>query len=298
MGWSDSILKWVDSSFCRSALRMANRLLWLPRPMPVRLFGNKIYAASCDRLLALLLAKFGRAEGYEIDLWTSMLRPGMVVADIGANLGLYTLLASRCVGPTGRVYSFEPDPNNFALLKRSVEANDCTNVVLHQAAVSNEIGTLCLHRSEEHHGDHRIYACGKGERPTIRVPVTTLDAVLASGIRLDAVKIDVQGSEWRVLQGMRQVITLNPALAVVLEFWPRGLGEAGSGAAAFLRQLRNLGLKVRNINNAHAVLEELGDEDLIATAERHGYTNLLAEGPDRARICGSAGRLLGGVPPG
>jgi FkbM family methyltransferase len=279
MRLTELVLSWMDTPPCRSILRLANRLFWLPRPLPVRLHGNKIYAGSCDRLLAMLLAKFGNAEHYEIDLWTSCLRPGMVVADVGANLGLYTLLASRCVGPEGRVYSFEPDPQNFALLRRSVAANGCTNVVMHQAAVADLVGTLALYRSEEHHGDHRIFPCGQGDRPTIQVPVTTLDAVLADSPRLDVVKMDIQGSEWRALQGMAQLVACNPALAMFLEFWPKGLREGGGDAAAFLHQLHHLGMRVRNIHNVRGQLEKLDDTELIATAERCGYTNLLAEGP-------------------
>jgi FkbM family methyltransferase len=205
----------------------------------------------------------------------------MVVADIGANLGLYTLLASRCVGPTGRVHSFEPDPQNYALLSRSVARNECSNVELHQTAVADQVGTLWLHRSEEHHGDHRIYACGPGDRRTVRVPVTTLDAALVQSPRLDAVKMDVQGSEWRVLRGMTQLIARNPAIAMFLEFWPRGLREGGVDPRELLQELRRLGLRVRNIGNCPATPEEGDDAQLIALAEQSGYSNLLAEGPAR-----------------
>jgi FkbM family methyltransferase len=105
----------------------------------------------------LWLAKVGNAERFEMDLWSDSLRPGMVVADVGANLGLYTLLAAERVGPAGRVHSFEPDPQNAALLRRNVAANVYNNVVLHEAAVADRQGVVALHRCPEHHGDHRIY---------------------------------------------------------------------------------------------------------------------------------------------
>ncbi len=285
MALTELLLSWVDTPWCRGALRFTNRLLRLPRPVPVRVCGQKIYAASIDRVLALLLARFGNAERFELDLWTARLQPGMVVADVGANLGLYTLLASRRVGPTGCVHSFEPDPHNFALLRRSVAANRCSNVILHQAAVADEVGTVRLHLCEEHHGDHRIYAAGQGERPAIEVPVTTLDAVLGRQPRLDLVKMDIQGSEWRAIEGMKRLIAANPGLTMFLELWPRGLREGGGNAAAFVQRLRELGLHIQHINSAKASLEVIEDQELIAAAERHGYTNILTE------RCGSAGIL-------
>ena len=278
MGWTEHLLSWVDTPAARAALRWTNRLLRPPRPVPLRIRGQKLYVGSFDRLLALLLAKLGNAERHEFDLWTDRLRPGMVVADVGANLGLYTLLASQRVGPHGRVHAFEPDPNNFKLLRRNVEANGCTNVVLHQAAVADAVGTICLHRCEEHHGDHRIYATSAAGRTTVEVPLTTLDAALADSPRLDVVKMDIQGSEWRAIEGMTRLLARNPSLTMFLEFWPRGLRESGGDAEALLRRFHGLGLRVRNINSERAALEDLDDAAVIALAEKSGYTNLLVEG--------------------
>lgn len=277
MAWTELLLSWVDTPLCRAALRWTNKLLRLPRPVPVNVCGHKVYAASIDRILALMLARLGNAERFEMDLWSASIEPGMVVADVGANLGLYTLLASRRVGPQGCVHSFEPDPDNFALLQRNVAVNGCTNVVLHQAAVSDEVGHIHLHRCEEHHGDHRIYAPDRVDRPTVEVRVTTLDAALGDNSRLDMVKMDIQGCEWRAVEGMKRLLATNPSLAVILEFWPRGLRESGADPAAFLRRLRELGLHFQNIDSGRATLEELDDAALIATAEKHGYANLLTE---------------------
>jgi FkbM family methyltransferase len=276
MGLSEFLLAQIDRPFTRKALRWANHLLRPPGPVPVRVRNQKIYAASLDRLLALLLLKFGNAERFEIDLWQQHLRPGMVAVDIGANLGLYTLLAAERIGPGGTVHAFEPAPHNYALLCRNVKVNGHTNVVLHEIAVADREGTVPLHLCPEHHGDHRIYHVAHGNRPTINVRLTTLDAALHDAPRVDLVKMDIQGSEWRAVEGMRGLIERNPRMLLFLEFWPKGLRESGAEPADFLRRLRELGFLVRHINSKRRTLEEWDDRELVVLSERHGYTNLLA----------------------
>src|SRR5262249_42101912 len=96
-------------------------------------------------------------EPFETELVQSLVHENDTVVDVGANIGYYTLIFARLVGPRGRVFAFEPDPGNFALLKKNVEANRYKNVVLVNAALSDEPATLKLYLSEENRGDHRIY---------------------------------------------------------------------------------------------------------------------------------------------
>ena len=96
-------------------------------------------------------------EAGDIQSLRSYVKPGEVVIDIGANVGYYTLIAARLVGETGRVYAFEPDPTNFAILDKNVRLNGFRNVVLEQKAVSNEPGSIELFLHEGAAGDHRIY---------------------------------------------------------------------------------------------------------------------------------------------
>jgi FkbM family methyltransferase len=73
-------------------------------------------------------------------LFKGIVKEGMVVVDIGANIGYYTLIAAKLVGKSGIVYVFEPMPSNYECLCKNIEVNGYTNVVLIQKAVSNKYG--------------------------------------------------------------------------------------------------------------------------------------------------------------
>src|SRR5207245_2930011 len=84
-----------------------------------------------------------------------LIESGMVVVDIGANVGYYTLLAAEKVGSHGKVLAFEPEPSRYALLEKNVRANDLKNVIPVQKAVSNKTGAARLYLDPRHNsGDH------------------------------------------------------------------------------------------------------------------------------------------------
>ncbi len=101
----------------------------------VRVDGDRLYAASPDRLLAALAWKTGLRERAERRLIAREVKPGMVAVDVGANLGVHTLALARAVGPAGRVLALEPDPANFRLLARAVTEARVAQVTLHPTSV-------------------------------------------------------------------------------------------------------------------------------------------------------------------
>ena len=94
--------------------------------------GLTMYLNPRDRVITPSMLAYGTWEPVETSLLLDNLRPGDTVIDVGANVGYYTLLAARKVGPRGKVVAFEPDPESFSFLKRNVKANGFTNVVLEQ----------------------------------------------------------------------------------------------------------------------------------------------------------------------
>ena len=116
--------------------------------------GHKMFLDSKD---ALGLSINEIYEPLETEFVKKEVKKGNVVLDIGANIGYYTLIFAKLVGENGKVFAFEPDPTNFALLKKNVEMNGYKNVVLVQRAVSNKTGKLKLYLCEDNPGDHRIY---------------------------------------------------------------------------------------------------------------------------------------------
>ena len=117
------------------------------KDVEVMVEGHKMFLDSVD---TFHLCTNGYHEPIETDLIKKHVKRGDVVLDLGANIGYFTLILPRLVGEEGKVFAFEPDPENFALLKKNVEINSYQNVVLVQKAVSNRNGKATLYLYEEH----------------------------------------------------------------------------------------------------------------------------------------------------
>ena len=194
-----------------------------------------------DHVLTPMLWADGIWEANETRWVVNSLRPGDVFVDVGANLGYYTVLAAKLVGETGRVYAFEPDPVNFGILEQNVRLNRLDNVVLEEKAVSNEQGTIQLFLAESNKGDHRIFQ-PKGEgRKAVDVEAVSLDAYF-DGVEesVDFVKVDTQGAEGVILEGMVDLIRHSDDLVMAFEYSPNALAGMGYTGAQLLAALRGL----------------------------------------------------------
>jgi FkbM family methyltransferase len=163
----------------------------------------------------------------------TVLREGSVFLDIGANVGIFTQAASRLVGATGKVISFEPEPTTFGALSRSAKRNGLSNVTCVRAAVSNHAGTAAFNRAGDGTASSLLQEVeGRGNRyvETMSVPVVTLDdyvkesALNPSEIAL--MKVDVEGEEPRTIGGMLE--TLRESRAAI---WCEVRGPKGSTRA-------------------------------------------------------------------
>lgn len=177
-----------------------------------------------------------------------LIRPGMTVADVGAHIGYYTRLLSELVGPSGRVFAFEPEPENHAVLVANLAANRYRNVEASDAAVSDRVGTATLHLSpgSSNHSLLSGYTQAQGAR---EVRTVTLDSFLSDrGVeRLDFVKIDVEGAEPLVLAGMLRTISRSPALSMLVECNPQALACAGASPDDLLDSLRRMHFTVESV---------------------------------------------------
>lgn len=151
----------------------------------------------------------GDYERLEFDLLRRLVRNGMTFADVGANIGLHSVLASRAVGEEGHVFAFEPEARNHALLIRNLEANGCTNVTVMQAAVGEHSGTMPLYLAPGGSiGTHSLLGSSRDAEPAREeVPVIRLDEYFkTAGRRLDVLKVDVEGYEGFVLRGAKRLL--------------------------------------------------------------------------------------------
>jgi FkbM family methyltransferase len=154
----------------------------------------------------------GRYEPATQAVLESMLRPGDVVFDIGANLGYFTLVMAKQVGPGGRVVSFEPDPEMFSALTRNIGRNvdDSNGIVALPAAIGAEAGSVRFARGWRSTRGRVVSAGGDFEVEAMKVD----DAADRMGVpRL--IKIDVEGAEVDVLLGARAILKSEKPLVLV-----------------------------------------------------------------------------------
>ncbi len=195
-------------------------------------------------------------------LFETFLERGMVVVDVGAHIGYFSLIAARRVGPVGKVYAFEPAPENYALLVKNIELNGYRNIMPVRYAVANYEGdaTYFLHPDSVAHSLH-AQTFGK-PHGTIDVKVTTLDRFFAAQgwPPVHLVKLDIEGAEPAALEGMAELLRRTRGIHLIVEFIPHILRRASIEPRKFLHTLRDLGFIV------HAVADRGGlqevDEDL------------------------------------
>jgi len=147
-------------------------------------------------------------ERYVLDLYKQILKPGMTVVDIGANIGIFSILGAKVVGTTGTIICFEPEPGNFELLKENILINNVVNVRPENLAVGAEKAVLKLQIERNSIGTHSILnRADKGIEREVSVNVVSIDDyVKRLKHPIDVMKIDVEGYEPYVLMGGRCVI--------------------------------------------------------------------------------------------
>ena len=244
-------------------------------PKQVEIHGATVVLNPADPVVSGAL-HFGVYEKAETRFFQSACRDGMTFLDVGANLGYYTALAARAVGPNGRVLAVEPDPDSFGYLEQTIAANAVGNVEAFPVAASDAPAILPLYISTDNRGDNRLYS-SDGERPQVEVKARPLDALLRDNKidTVDLIKIDVQGYEPKVIAGLRETITASPNLTLLTEFWPQGIDQAGEDANEFLQTLRELGLTLHELQPDGSLAELTDDTDLIARHQGRRYTNLI-----------------------
>jgi len=209
------------------------------------------------------LSIHGIYEPLTTDLVRAEIRTGDVVLDVGANIGYYTLIFARSVGPEGRVFAFEPEPGNFSLLQENVSTNRYRNVTLSRLAVSDRTGSARLYVDAGNAGDCRIYD-SRDNRPSIEVETVRLDDYFEPPPgRIDLIKMDIQGAEPAALRGMQGLLERHRRVKLVVEFWPYGLRLFGTDPEEFLRMLCGAGFSLWNLNERRGGLSRTGVTELL-----------------------------------
>jgi len=257
-------------------VRAADRAInWILRPRVAEVMGHKMFLDPSDSLHLSVTSAY---EPLETSLIDQLIRPGDTVLDIGANIGYYTLLFAKLVGERGRVFAFEPEPENFKLLKKNVALSGYHNVVLIPKAASNTTGTARLYLSDVNKGDHRLSNSGE-RRESIAISTVQLDDELGNYDRpVRLIKMDIQGHEAAALQGMLQLLSRNQSISILSEFWPVGLSHSGADPQKHLAWFADHGFTLYNLNESENAIEPADTARLIGPQSHREeyYTNVLA----------------------
>lgn len=225
--------------------------------------------------------QYGPHEPGTTRLFRELLKPGMTVVDVGAHVGYYTLLAARQVGEVGRVYAFEPHPDNYNMLVRNVENNGYANVFAIRKAIDSELGCRVLFLGHGTSLTHSLYADKSLRADSIRVETTTLDAyfVQEGWPRIDLVKMDIEGAEPAALRGMKELIAHSPRVKLIVEFGPQHLAAAGVEPSTFIQELQDAGFRIRLIDDEQGLLPM--DLSCLLKGIKGPYVNLLCDRGER-----------------
>ena len=156
-------------------------------------------------------------EKRERDLFCSAIRPGSIVLDIGANIGIYTLLAAKR-GAT--VFSIEPDPDSLLHLRRHVEMNGFFHrVSIMEMAATESQRPVTLYKNPANSGGSTLFGSGRA----ISVLGKSIDSLDLPPI--DVCKMDVEGAEAIALRGMRRTLARSPNMKLLVEYAGRFSGS-------------------------------------------------------------------------
>lgn len=241
-------------------------------------FGSRI-AGDTREVLQQHVYYFGRWEP-DLTAWVEgTLREGDICVDVGANVGYFSLLASRLVGRAGAVVAVEPSPSAHAGLRANLRRNRARNVRTVEAAAAETDGTLALFAGHEAHSGIATVVEDKGMGVESEVTALPLSAMITSEemARVRLIKIDAEGSEWDVLAGMGPLWNAaRDDLEVVVEVHPGPLEAAGRGVPELIGGMAERGFEARRLEidysaDAYLARPAARPQPLDSSVERHGH---------------------------
>ncbi len=232
------------------------------------IYGSKMYLPSDDTSITPCLLFDGFLEQWTTSTLLNILKPGMTFIDAGANVGFFTLLGAKAVGPAGKVYAFEPEPHTFSFLSRNVILNGLYWVKAENRALSDKTGKAPLFTSNDANviGGHTLLSTPQRlAGPSVEVETITLDDFLKDDNHVDVMKIDVEGAELYILDGMKKVIAANPQIKIVMEFSPLFVRSIGRDPLKYIAGLRQQGFSIKKINHDGS-MADINDKDMAPGA--------------------------------
>lgn len=180
---------------------------------------------------------------------------GFTVLDIGANIGIHTLFLAKIVGDSGKVIAFEPIKRIYEQLKKSIAINDFQNIVLNNYALGDRQTNAKINILKENMGGSSIYNNKDTKFDSEEnIMIKVLDNLNLP--RIDFIKMDVEGYEWNVIKGAKNLLERDRP-NIVFEYNPISYDEEEKGSSLeFLRYLKSLGYKLFDVSEINREIED------------------------------------------
>jgi FkbM family methyltransferase len=229
---------------------------------------------------AFRLSIYGIHGTHDFKIIKNNVKDGDNVIDLGANIGYFTLILAKLVGPTGKVFAFEPDPRNLALLKKNVEYNNYKNVIIVPKAVSNVNDKCTLYTGQKTFGQNKIYK-PKNTKTQKFIPIDSetvrLDDFFKTNGLLDKIsfiKMDIEGAEFLALSGMKEILKLNKNIKIFTEAEISYLEDAGSSYDQFIDLLTENDFTFSLADNRSETLTKVNKSQLEKILNDEGSVNI------------------------
>lgn len=209
------------------------------------------------------IAQLVYTSAFEHDLISAVikfLKPGMTVVDVGANCGLYSLIAAQCVGKSGAVWAFEPASDMVRLFRDNQKLNATKSVKLFKLALGDKKNQKVTLACEPGRGDGYRYV--RYSKKSTKKELDRMVEVVAGSMldfvwakqgkpKVDFIKIDVEGGELKVLRGAQKVLTNHPDLVILMENSAFGLSRVGDDQSSLYAFMASLGYSFYAWNQVH-----------------------------------------------
>ena len=232
---------WLYSKIIRSKIIIRN------------IQGSKMYLNLNDLGLSKHLFFYGIREPECTKIMQKILKKGMNIVDIGANIGYYALMEAKEVGKRGKIYAIEPFPPNFELLKKNIELNGYKNIEIFNIAISDKPGKAKMYISDKHN------LCNMMESNIsefIEVPTITLDDFLKNKKMPDLIRMDIEGFEYYAIDGMEKTLKKCRKCNIFIEVHPFQMYEKNLDYKKPLKKLFKIGFKPTYIIKEYGPLRE------------------------------------------
>ena len=270
------IYKYRGTSALLTAIRYGLQSVWArqtgQRYIKKRIYDFEMFLDVQDKGLSRTLLLFGKRELDHRYILQLVLKPGMTLLDIGANIGYYVLIESGLVGD-GRIVAVEPVPSNVELLKKNLELNGVGNVVVIPGAVSDRHGVQDFHLSDKSNLG-TFHATGSGLKnlsgEMMPVETWTVSEIAEEYGIPDLIRMDVEGHEVAILNGMLDDIRAGKTAPLILFETHLTRYSKENDMASTLKSLFELGYYVRYLASSTEsrthIIRERGYREITSIA--------------------------------